>query len=176
MIVNILRYMGLFALIILIQLFILNNVFIGNYYAFLFQPQLIVMFLLLLPASMTHNWLILVSFMAGFLFDVFFQTYGVHAAAATFVGFFRYYATRDVENVIAARDDENQIWTSKKGNSCKWAYFLTFISIYHFLFLLIDTQGHNFFTIFIPAFISSSIITFILILILENLIYKPSRN
>jgi rod shape-determining protein MreD len=176
MIVSLLKYAGLYILIILIQLYILNNVFIGNFYAFLFQPQLIIMFILLLPPGMPHTWLVLVSFLAGFVFDVFFQSWGVHAAVATLVGFVRHYATRDIENVIAAREEENQIWTSKKGSAWKWTYFLTFIAIYHFLFLLLDSMGHNFFTRLIPSFISSTLIAFALILVLENLIYKPARN
>lgn len=176
MIVNILRYTGLYVFLLLIQLFILKNVFIGNYWAFLFNPQLVIMFILLLPASMSHTWMILISFAAGFVFDVFFQSWGVHAAVCTFVGFVRYYATRDVENVIAAREEENQIWTSKKGNAWKWTYFITFIALYHFLYLVIDSLGHNFFSRLLPSFISSTAITFFLVLILENLLYKPARN
>ncbi len=176
MIVSILKYLGLYIFVLLVQLFILNNLFIGSFYGFLFQPQLIVMFLLLLPTSMSHEWLIVVSFMAGYIFDVFFESWGVHAAVATFIGYTRYYATKEVETVIAARDEDNQIWTSKKGNAWKWTYFLTFIAVYHFLFLLIESHGSNFFTRFLPGFASSTIIAFLLVLIFENLIYKPARN
>jgi hypothetical protein len=176
MIVSVLKYLGLYLLVIFIQEFILNNLFIGNYYAFLFQPQIIVMFLLLLPSSMSHTWLVLVSFLSGLLFDAFFNTWGIHAAVSTIVGFSRYYATREVETVISAREEDNQIWTSKKGNAWKWTYFLTFIAIYHFLFLLLESLGSNFFSRFLPSFISSTIIAFVLVLILENLIYKPARN
>ncbi len=176
MIVSILKYFGLYILIVLIQLYILNNVFIGNFYAFLFQPQLIIMFLLFLPPSMPHTWMILISFVTGFIFDVFFLSWGVHAAVSTFIGFIRHYATREVENVIGAREEDNQIWTSKKGAAWKWTYFLTFIALYHFLFLFIDSLGHNFFTRLFPSFISSTLIAFVLVLILENLIYKPARN
>lgn len=176
MIVAILRYLGLFIFVLLVQEFIIRNLVLGNQYSFLVQPQLIVMFLLLLPTSMSHNWMILVSFLAGFLFDVNFECWGIHAFASTFVGFTRYYATKEVENVIAAREEENQIWTSKKGVAWKWTYFLTFIGIYHFLYLLIESHGNNFFTRLMPAFISSSVIAFVLILIFENLLYKPARN
>lgn len=176
MIVSVLKYIGLYALLVGIQVFILNNMFLGNYYAFLFQPQLVVMFLLLLPASMSHNVLILVSFLAGFVFDAISQTWGIHAAVSTFVGFTRYYATREVETMITARQEDNQIWTSKKGKSWKLTYFLTFIAIYHFLYLLLEELGRNFFSRMIPAFVSSTLIAFVLILILENLIYKPARS
>lgn len=176
MIVSILRYLGLFVFVLLVQEFILRNLFIGNTYSFLVQPQLIVMFILFLPASMSHTWMILVSFIAGFIFDITFECWGVHAAVSTLVGYTRYYATKDVENTIAARDEENQIWTSKKGSTWKWTYFLTFIAIYHFLYLFLESFGNNFFTRLLPGFISSSVITFFLVLIFENLLYKPTRN
>jgi hypothetical protein len=176
MIVSILKYLGLYLLIVFIQLFILNNLFIGNYFSFLLQPQLIVMFLLLLPSSMSHTWLIIVSFLAGFIFDAFFNNWGIHASVSTVVGFSRYYATREVETVISAREEDNQIWTSKKGQAWKWTYFLTFIAIYHFLFLLIESLGHNFFSRVLPSFVGSTIVAFVFILILENLLYKPARN
>ncbi len=163
-------------LIVFIQLFILSNLFINSSLSFLFQPQLIVMFLLLLPSSMSHAWLVFVSFLAGLVFDIFFIQYGIHAAVSTVIGFSRYYATREVENVISAREEDNQIWTSKKGNAWKWTYFLTFTGIYHFLFLSIESLGSNFFIRVIPSVISSTIIAFVLVLILENLIYKPVRN
>jgi hypothetical protein len=176
MILSILRYFSLFFIIVIVHLFILNNIFIGNYYGFLFQPQLIVMFVLLLPYSMKRSWMILISFIGGFMFDVFFQSWGIHAAVCTLIGFTRHYATKDLENVIGARNEDNQIWTSKKGQVWKWTYFLTFTAIYHFLFLLIESHGHNFFTRLLPSFVCSTLIALVLILLLENLIYKPARN
>jgi hypothetical protein len=176
MIFSVLRFLALYVLIVIIQLFLLNNIFTGNTWAFLFQPQLIIMFLLFLPPSMSHSWMIVVSFAAGFLFDVFFQSWGELAAVSTLIGFVRHYSTRDIDNAIGARIEDNQIWTSKKGSSWKWVYFLVFIGLYHLLFLWINGLGHNFFTRIIPATISSSLITFAIILLLENLIYKPSRN
>ena len=176
MIVSILKYLGLYVLIVGMQVFILNNMFLGNYYGFLVQPQLIIMFLILLPASMSHNWLIIVSFLAGFIFDALSQTWGIHAAVSTFIGFTRYYATKEVETMITAREEDNQIWTSKKGRSWKLTYFLTFIALYHFLYLFLEGLGGNFITRLLPSFFSSTAIAFALILILENLIYKPARS
>lgn len=176
MIVSILKYLGLYIFVVMIQLFILNNLFIGGTYSFLFQPQIIVLFLLLIPTTVSHVWLILISFAAGYIYDVFFTSWGIHAAASTLIGFTRYYFTRDIETVIAARDEDNQIWTSKKGNAWKWTYFLVFTGAYHFFYLLIQSGGLNFFDRILPAFLSSTVITFVLVLIFENILFKPSKN
>lgn len=176
MIISILRYLGLFVFIVLVQLYILNNIYLTGTLSHLFQVQLIVMFILLLPTEMSHVWMIVVSFIAGFIYDSFFISYGINAAVSTFVGFVRFYATRDIENEIGAREEDNQIWTSKKGKTWKYAYFLSFIAIYHFLFILLESHGRNFFTIALPATIVSSLCAFVLILIFENILFKPARN
>ena len=111
MILSILKYLGLFFLIVIVQLFILNNIFIGNYYGFLFQPQLIVMFVLLLPSSMQHSWLILISFLSGFLFDVFFQSWGIHAAVSTLIGFSSLYPRYSLPiDALIHRSMANQVF------------------------------------------------------------------
>ncbi|HEY1047802.1 MAG TPA: rod shape-determining protein MreD [Bacteroidia bacterium] len=176
MILSILKYLGLYVFVLLVQIFIINNLFISSSYGFLFQPQMLIMFLLLLPTNMSHVAIILVSFAAGFIYDVFLVCYGVHAAVSTLVGYIRYYATKEVDTVIGAREEDNQIWTSKKGKSWKWTYFITFIALYHLVYLLLESNGGNFLTRTLPAFISSTVFSFILVLIFENLLYKPVKN
>jgi|SRR5690606_4182647 len=176
MIVSILRYIGLFLVVFCIQMFIIDNLFIGTTYSFLFQPQLVVMFILLLPPSMPHIWMILSAFISGFIFDASFHTKGIHAAVCTLIGFTRFYVTRDIENIIGTRDEEIQSWTIKKGRAWKWMYFSAFIFIYHFFYILIESQGSNFFSRGIPAILVSTTITFFIVLVLENLLYKPAGN
>ncbi len=176
MIVDILKYLGLYALLIALQIFVISNLNINNSFGLLFQPQLLVMFLLLLPPKMSHEWLIVVSFGAGLLLDTFFNTMGVNAAVCTLIGFLRNYATRGIENEIASREEDNKIWTSKKGRPWKWTYFVTFILLYHFVFVMLESHGRNFFSIAIPSVLISSIATFIFTIALEDLIYKPSKT
>jgi hypothetical protein len=110
------------------------------------------------------------------LVDFFFNSWGIHAAVSTLIGFFRYYVVLDVDSAISGRDEDNKSWTSKKSKTWKWFYFLGFTIIYHFFFILIESLGRNFFTYVLPSVIVSSLFTFLLILILENLLYKPARN
>lgn len=163
-----------------LQLFVISNVNINSSFSVYFQPQVLVMFLLLLPPRMSHVWLIGVSFMAGLILDTFFNTMGVNAAVCTFVGFFRHYATREIENEIASREEDNKIWTSKKGRPWKWTYFMTFIVLYHLVFALLESMGDNFFSNFLivtlPAVLISSIATFLFTITLEDLIYKPTKS
>jgi len=180
MIFDILKYLGLYVLLIALQLFVISNVNISGSFSVYFEPQVLVMFLLLLPPRMSHVWLIVVSFLAGLILDTFFNTMGVNAAVCTLVGFFRHYATREIENEIASREEDNKIWTSKKGRPWKWTYFITFIFLYHLVFSMLESLGPNFFRNFLvvtlPAVVISSVITFIFTIALEDLIYKPTKS
>ena len=78
---NILR----FVLLVLIQVFVLNNIRINGY----INPHLYVLFILLLPFE-TPGWLLLVSsFSIGLSIDLFAHTPGLNAAASTFIAFIR---------------------------------------------------------------------------------------
>lgn len=176
MIVDIAKYLALYVLLIALQVFVINNVNINNSFGLLLQPQVLVMFLLLLPPKMSHEWLIIVSFGAGLIMDTVFNTMGINAAVCTLVGYLRMYATRGIENEIATREEDNKIWTSKKGRPWKWTYFISFIALYHFVFIMIESHGRNFFSIAIPSVLISSVATFLLTIALEDLIYKPSKT
>ncbi len=178
MILDILKYIGLFILLLLIQMLILDKIYLGinNQFTFLFQPFIIILFVLLLPANTNHLLLIFISFLAGAIVDINFKRYGINASIFTFIGFVRYYITIDVEKEISSREEDKKIWTSKKSKSWKWTYFISFIFIYHFLFTMIDTLGKNIFTTGILTVIVSTIISFFIVLILEDILFKPSKN
>jgi hypothetical protein len=163
-------------MIVIIQLFVLNNIVIGTNYAYLFQPQILIIFLLFIPVGISHIRLILTAFVAGLFYDMFFNSWGIHALVATFIGFTRHYVTSGIENVLSAREEDNKIWTSKKSQSWRWRYYLSFTFLYHFIYIIVDTLGKNFFTSILPAIVISTLTVFILILIIENLIFKASKN
>ena len=160
----------------ILQLFVLNQVIIFVKYAYLFQPQIVIMLVLLLPANLSHSSIIFISFLVGITLDTFLTTMGINAFVFTLIGFIRYYFTRDIENEISSREEDNKIWTSKKSSTWKYIYFGFFSALYFLVFLFIQLGFQHFFRLFLPALISNTIITFLLILILENLIYKPSRH
>ena len=178
MVLDSLKYLGLFILLLVIQMLIINKIYLGfnNHITYLFQPHIMIMFVLLLPANMNHLWLIFISFLAGLVADINFNTYGINAAIFTLIGFVRYYVTVDIDKEISSREEDKKIWTSKKSKSWKWTYFMVFILVYHTLFYMISSLGRNFFTTGILTIIISSVISFFLILLLEDLLFKPSKN
>ncbi len=77
-----------FILLILLQVFIFNNIEYSNWIV----PYIYVLFILLLPFE-TPKWAMLVSaFFLGLLIDIFSETLGMHAAACVFMAYMRPFA------------------------------------------------------------------------------------
>ncbi len=176
MIYEFFKYLGLFLMLIVIQFLIIQNINFGGTFSILFQPQIVILLVLLLPVNISHIAMIIFSFIIGLAVDTQFNTYGINAFIFTLIGFVRYYVTAHINNQIGVREEDNRIWTSRKGKMWKYAYFASFILLYHFLFILIDGLGKNFFTIGISTILVSSISSFTLALILENLLFSPSKR
>ncbi|MCX7862021.1 MAG: rod shape-determining protein MreD [Bacteroidales bacterium] len=76
-----------FILLILLQVYVINNILFFN----VVNPYIYIYFILLLPFQ-TPKWLLtLLGFLIGFLVDLFTGSIAIHAAATTFISFLRPY-------------------------------------------------------------------------------------
>jgi cell shape-determining protein MreD len=74
-----------FVLLVLVQVFIFNNIQFSGY----INPYVYVLFILLLPFE-TPGWLLLtLAFLLGFSIDILSGTLGMHTAATVFMAFLR---------------------------------------------------------------------------------------
>lgn len=79
------RYIFRFLVLVLVQIFIFNNIEISGY----INPYIYVLFLLLLPFGTAPGLVVLLGFILGLSIDIFSETLGMHTAATTFVAFSR---------------------------------------------------------------------------------------
>lgn len=79
------RNIGRFVLLMLVQLLVLNNVYLGGYV----MPMLYVLFILMLPTSMKRLPMLLTAFGTGLLVDIMAGALGFHALACTLVAMMR---------------------------------------------------------------------------------------
>ena len=79
------RNIGRFVLLMLLQLLVLNNVYLGGYV----MPMLYVLFILMLPTSMGRVSLLLTAFGTGLVVDIMAGALGFHALACTVVAMMR---------------------------------------------------------------------------------------
>ncbi len=74
-----------FVLLMLLQILVLNHVYLGGY----ITPFLYVLFILMLPTGMNRMGLLAVAFLTGLCLDIFSNMMGFHACCCTAVAFCR---------------------------------------------------------------------------------------
>lgn len=165
------RYIIYFIVLVLIQVFILNNIQLGGFV----NPYLYVLLILLLPFE-TPNWLLLVvAFALGFTIDLFSSTLGMHTSATVFMAFLRPHVLK----LISPRDGyESETLPQLRYYGAAWfiRYSAILVFAHHlFLFYIEVFKLSYFFTTFVRV-ILNSIFTIVLILITQYFFSKEVRR
>jgi hypothetical protein len=158
---NFIKYSLAFVVLIVVQLLIFNNIEFSGYV----NPYIYVMFILILPVSIP-SWLLLVlSFLTGFVIDVFSGTMGVHAFATVMTGFVRpWVLSLNVTAEAAAGPDMSP---SSQTSGLRWffIYTVTLVFIHHITLFYIELFSlRNFFHTLLRVLLSTAFTTFFIIL------------
>ncbi len=161
MINRILRYALIFALLMILQLFLFNNIQFSGYV----NPYVYIMFIMLLPFEISSWLLLVISFFTGFVVDLFAGTPGMHTSATVMAGFARPYVLR----LISPREGyEISSEPSLFVYGFNWflIYTLLIVFIHHlFLFYVEVFRLNDFFNTFLRVLLSTVFsVTFILLL------------
>lgn len=79
------KYPFIFILLVILQVLVFNNVYLGGY----LNPQVYVFFILFMPVFITGYVLLLVAFALGLVVDVFSDSLAIHAFASVLMAFCR---------------------------------------------------------------------------------------
>lgn len=162
MLVVLLRNIFRFVLLIMLQVFVLNNIqFSGtiNPYAYIF-------IVLALPLE-TPRWLqLVIAFIAGLSIDVFTRTPGMHAAATVFIAHIRPWALR----ILAPRDGY-EFGARPRMGDMGFVWTLSYVSlltlIHHSILFILESFGFAHFGLTLMTILGSSVFTILIILIIE---------
>ena len=165
------RYLIHFALLVVLQVFILNNIQFSGY----INPYIYILFILALPFE-TPNWaLLILAFILGLTIDIFSSTVGMHCTATVFMAFMRPYVLK----VISPRDGyESESLPQLRYYGAGWfiRYSAILIFAHHFVLFYIEIfRFSSFFTTFARV-ILSSIFTIILVFISQYFYRKEIRR
>ncbi len=155
-----LRYAGAFVLLVLLQLLIFNNIEFSGYV----NPFVYVMFILILPVSVPSWILLLISFLTGFVIDIFSGTMGVHVFASLLAGFVRPWVLS--LNVTAEVTDPDMSPSSYK-NGLRWflVYTATVVLVHHMALFFVEIFSfQNFFHTLLRVLLSTAVTTFFIVL------------
>ena len=157
---SILKYSGAFVLLIALQLLIFNNIEFSGYV----NPFVYVMFILILPVSIPSWILLLLSFMTGFVIDIFSGTMGVHVFATVLAGFVR---PRVLSLNVTSEVTEADMSPSSYKNGLRWflVYTVTVVLVHHLALFFIEIfTFRNFFHTLLRVLLSTAVTTFFIVL------------
>lgn len=146
-----LKYVFSFVALVVVQVFIFNNIEINGY----INPYIYVLFLLLLPFSTPPALVVISGFFLGLSVDVFSETLGIHTAATTFVAFSRPFVLK-----FFAPHDGYGKGTLPRVHEYGLPWFIKYTAIivlmHHVLLFYIEMfRIQDFFYTFLRVFLSS---------------------
>jgi len=161
------NYFLLFIGLFLFQLTVLNNIDLGPY----FKPQILVLFVLLLPKEITFSYLLLLSFALGLFSDILLNTNGLNASSLLLIAFIRrFWLPKEVN----PRPEFNVVPSLRVVLNQKWlAYILLLNFIYHFNFFILDYFSFRLFFKIIVVSVLSCLLSIFFQWIIFKLFLKP---
>lgn len=160
-----------FFIYLLLQVFLVRNLILFDV-AFCY---IYVAFILLLPFDIGAILLMILGFISGLVVDIFYDTLGIHAAASVFIAFIKPHWTK----AIPPRGGyEMGMKPTIKIMGASWflTYAVPLIFIHHLVIFFVEAGGMHLFGFTFVKVIFSSILTFIVLVILQYLFYQKRRN
>ena len=166
---NIFKNSVRFTLFLLIQIIILNEV--PPIHQFI-TPYLYFIFILWLPFGTSRIATTLLGFVLGYTLDTFTNTPGLHAAAATLIGYLR----PTILNLLLAQELSEELTKEPSIGTMGWGPFMFYIFsltfIHHFYLVLLEWLQFGNFSYFIGKVFFTSGMSMLLILLVELLLNR----
>ena len=163
---NIIRFVAL----ILLQVFVVNNIRLGGYV----HPYVYIIFIMLLPINIPNWQLLIAGFGMGLAVDLFGGTPGLHAAASTFMAFCRPY----ILNLLSGHqkyDNVQEPNIGQQGGLWFIKYTSCMVVVHHlFLFLAESFSFKLFGQVLLRILISAPVSIFLIMMILY--IFKSDKR
>lgn len=164
-------YTLFFIFLVLLQATVFNDIALFGYAT----PLLYIIFILKLPSLMNTNAVMTVAFVMGLLVDIFSNTPGMNAFAATTVAFLR----KPVMSLVLPRSDEVvSVVPSMTAFGTNHFIGYTFFMVLFFCFVLFVIDAFSFFNpwTLILRFFFSTLLTFALILAVDCLTLNKNEQ
>ena len=152
------RMTRLFLWTIFIQIFILNNIQLSGY----INPYYYLIFILYIPSKQSKAAILLLSFLMGFIIDVFSQSYGIHTFASVLIAYLKILWT---SKIAASKDSDELIEINNLSISRFIILSCYFILMHHFTLFLLERFNLYEILSILRSTITSSIFTLFLFII-----------
>ncbi|HQR92486.1 MAG: rod shape-determining protein MreD [Bacteroidetes bacterium 24-39-8] len=161
-----------FALFILFQVFILNEV--PPLHQFII-PYIYFLYILWLPFNINRFALLLISFAFGITLDYFTGSAGLHAAPCVLIAYLRPFLL----NLLIPQDTTEHSYLEPSIKSMGWAPYSLYVAlltfIHHFLLVLIEWLQFGNFVYFLGKVAATTAVSLLLIFITEMLFFRKAK-
>lgn len=164
---TILKYAGLFILLIALQVLLMNNIQFSGFV----NPYIYILFILLLPFETSYWLILLLSFITGFVIDLTSGTMGLHIAASVFAGFLRPY----VLGLISPREGyEEGDLPGLNAYGFRWfiTYVLIIVAFHHFVLFYLEVFRFEYFFRTLLRVLLSTGFTILFIIIIQVIVIR----
>ena len=133
-----------------------------------------VFFLLSLPNEVPTIPLLLIGFFLGLFIDLFYDSFGIHAASTVFLAFVR---NTWIKVIMPTGGYDDNVPPTLLNMGLGWYLFysLPLILLHHFIFFYIDSLGTHLYLPLVIRVLSSMAFTFLLGTIVQAIFYKKER-
>lgn len=170
----IIKYILKVVLLVLLQVIVLKNLELG-YANWWITPFIFIYVIIDFPVKFNPLYSMLLAGVLGFVIDIFYDTYGMHASAAVFMAFVRFYFIP----LILPRDgfDENSSATIKNLGWPKYLlYLLVMAFLYHLWFFMVEKFSFSSFPLRFSQALVSSMVAVGLMFVVQYLYSKESKR
>jgi hypothetical protein len=169
---SIIKYIVRFVLLILVQVFVLDNIRLHQ----LITPYIYMVFILWLPFSMNRSWSMIVAFLLGITLDSFQQHPGFHAAACVFMAYLRPFLINLLIPQEGAESNYGEPSIQSMGGLLPYMIYAGILVFLHnvWLFLLQAWQFEDTWYFISKTFLSTAV-CLVLILITEMIFPRKQR-
>ncbi len=165
------RIIGRFALLMLLQLLVLNHVYLGGYV----MPMLYVLFILMLPTDTRRIPMLLIAFGTGLLMDVMSNMLGFHALACTVVAMLRILF---VDRILTR--NEPVVIATPSIYSVTPQYFISYLmlllAVFYLVFYTTELFGFRGFGGVLLATVCSTLVTTLLAVLYQFVFLKKDNQ
>ena len=168
---NLFSYGFLILILGLVQILFLKNLAVfGHAFGFLY-----LLGLLILPSTLRTIPLMLIAFCIGFILDIFFQTIGMHTAAATLFAFLKPTWLK-VASPTGGFDEAEEPSLGQIGFGRYISYAFPLLFVYCLAFFTADQWGTGGFLGILSKSFFSSLFTLLLTLVVQLLFFSRKRS
>jgi len=166
---SLLKYITLFFVFIIVQVFILNRV--PPLHQFI-VPYLYFVFILWLPFSINRVLLLIIAFIFGLTLDYFTGTLGLHAAPCVLIAYLRPF----ILNLIITQESNEHSYDEPSSKSLRFAPYAIYIAfltfIHHFYLVLIEWLQFGDFLYLLGKVMATTAMSLLLITITDAILNR----